>query len=97
MATTVSIPKDQNAFKEETQALLAQLEGRNPSEITEEVVARHILDVSKDKAVVNTQRSSATFSPNRTLTIKPELGKGVVFNGTCDSQYSSLYMGSTRR
>ena len=102
MATTVSIPKDHAAFKKKIQGHLAGLEKWNPSEITEEVIARLILGAGKNKVegpVIVAHTLEATFYPNLSLTIKPLSGSsaGIAFNGTCVGKYGRLYIGLNRR
>ncbi|KAI0648056.1 hypothetical protein C8Q79DRAFT_1008418 [Trametes meyenii] len=72
-ATIVSIPKSKEEFESQLETLLRGLEGRSPEEISDQVLAEHILKASDDKVDGETQVASIVktmFAAEKKLTIE---------------------------
>ncbi|KAF8328026.1 hypothetical protein F5887DRAFT_1008599 [Amanita rubescens] len=74
MSTIRSIPTSAKDFEAQVKALLADLEGRDPKEITNEVIAQHLFDNSDDTVEPGPEGTiqllaNATFSEVKKLTI----------------------------
>ncbi|KAH9897066.1 hypothetical protein C8Q73DRAFT_835068 [Cubamyces lactineus] len=94
--STTSIPKTQQEFEEDIQDLLAGLNERAPHEMHEGVVAKHILEASKDKVegqIARTSDIQATFL-NRTFEVTKAGSAFVdIFGGTCVDAWDSAHTG----
>ena len=88
MSTTInSIPTSTEEFEAHIKSLLADLDGRDPKELTDEVIAKHLFDASDDKVEPRPDGSLqlfavAAFSTANKLTITKGGSAQPSFNGT---------------
>ncbi|KAI0670788.1 hypothetical protein C8Q78DRAFT_1078761 [Trametes maxima] len=98
MSTTiVSIPKSREEFESQLETLLGGLEGRSPEEISDQVLAEHILKTSDDKVEGEVQVPSIVktiFAAGKKLTIDKSSGAQPVFHGTTSDQWNGNSSGA---
>ncbi len=97
MSTTIaSFPKSAEEFEAQVKALLADLKGRDPKELTDEVIAQHLFDNSDDKVEPGPEGplkllATVTFSEVKKITItKSDPTYGGLTTSTCEYFVSSL-------